>query len=392
MPAVPACRRTNTHPRGGGDALGARRQRRWRRDLNPRTVLAVSRFQGECIRPLCHATADKGKGYTVCGMHAIVAESAEQLVWQEVPDVSAGPGEVLIKVAAAGVNRADVLQAAGMYPPPPGASQIIGMEVSGVIAAVGSDVTKWAVGQEVCALLAGGGYAEYVAAPAGQVLPIPAGVDLVDAAGKPEVACTVWSNLVLTAHLSEGQLVLLHGGASGIGSHAIQVARALGARVAVTAGSAEKLDLCRELGAQITINYRDEDFVARLREETDGAGADVILDIMGAAYLDRNIDALATGGQLIIIGMQGGITAELNIAKLMGKRARVIGTTLRARPVSGPNSKSAIVEAVTASVWPMIADGRIRSIIGARMPIQQAGEALQLLVSGNVAGKIVLTV
>jgi putative PIG3 family NAD(P)H quinone oxidoreductase len=325
-------------------------------------------------------------------MHAIVAESAEQLVWQEVPDVSAGPGEVLIKVAAAGVNRADVLQAAGMYPPPPGASQIIGMEVSGVIAAVGSDVTKWAVGQEVCALLAGGGYAEYVAAPAGQVLPIPAGVDLVDAAGKPEVACTVWSNLVQTAHLSEGQLVLLHGGASGIGSHAIQVARALGARVAVTAGSAEKLDLCRELGAQITINYRDEDFVARLREETDGAGADVILDIMGAAYLDRNIDALATGGQLIIIGMQGGITAELNIAKLMGKRARVIGTTLRARPVSGPNSKSAIVEAVTASVWPMIADGRIRSIIGARMPIQQAGEALQLLVSGNVAGKIVLTV
>jgi putative PIG3 family NAD(P)H quinone oxidoreductase len=325
-------------------------------------------------------------------MHAIVAESAEKLVWQEVPDVSAGPGEVLIKAAAAGVNRADVLQAAGKYPPPPGASEIIGMEVSGVVAAVGPDVTKWSVGQEVCALLSGGGYAEYVAAPAGQVMPIPSGVDLVDAAGKPEVACTVWSNLVLTGHLSEGQLVLLHGGASGIGSHAIQVARALGARVAVTAGSAEKLDLCRELGAQITINYRDEDFVARLREETGGAGADVILDIMGAAYLDRNIDALATEGQLIIIGMQGGITAELNIAKLMGKRARVIGTTLRARPMSGPNSKSAIVEAVTASVWPMIADGRIRSVIGARMPIQEAAAAHQLLVSGKVSGKIVLTV
>jgi len=325
-------------------------------------------------------------------MHAIVAESAEQLVWQEVPDVSAGPGEVLIEVAAAGVNRGDVLQAAGKYPPPPGASQIIGMEVSGVIAAVGSDVTKWSAGQEVCALLAGGGYAEYVAVPAGQVMPIPGGVDLIDAAGKPEVACTVWSNLVLTAHLSEGQLVLLQGGASGIGSHAIQVARALGARVAVTAGSAEKLDLCRELGAQITINYRDEDFVARLREETDGAGADVILDIMGAAYLDRNIDALAADGQLIIIGMQGGVTAELNIAKLMGKRARVIGTTLRARPVSGPNSKSAIVEAVTASVWPMIADGRIRGVIGARLPIQQAAEAHQLLVSGKVSGKIILTV
>ncbi len=325
-------------------------------------------------------------------MRAIVAESAEQLVWQEVPDVSAGPGEVLIKVAAAGVNRADVLQAAGKYPPPPGASPIIGMEVSGVIASVGPEVTKWSVGQEVCALLAGGGYAEYVAVPAGQVMPIPGGVDLIDAAGKPEVACTVWSNLVFTAHLSEGQLVLLQGGASGIGSHAIQVARALGARVAVTAGSAEKLDLCRELGAQITINYRDEDFVARLREETDGAGADVILDIMGAAYLDRNIDALAPDGQLIIIGMQGGVAAELNIAKLMGKRARVIGTTLRARPVSGPNSKSAIVEAVTASVWPMIADGRIRGVIGARLPIQQAAEAHQLLVSGKVSGKIILTV
>jgi putative PIG3 family NAD(P)H quinone oxidoreductase len=325
-------------------------------------------------------------------MHAIVAESSDQLVWQEVPDVSAGPGEVLIKVAAAGVNRADVLQAAGRYPPPPGASEIIGMEVSGVIAQVGSDVSRWSVGQEVCALLTGGGYAEYVAVPAGQVLPIPQGVDLVDAAGLPEVACTVWSNLVMTAHLGEGQLLLMHGGASGIGTHAIQVARALGARVAVTAGSAEKLETCRDLGAQITINYRDEDFVARLREETDGAtGANVIFDIMGASYLDRNIDALAADGQLVIIGMQGGVTGELNLGKLLGKRARVIGTTLRARPVSGPNSKSEIVAAVTASVWPMIADGRIRPIIGARMPIQEAAEAHRQLVAGKVHGKIVLT-
>src|ERR1700733_10227102 len=294
-------------------------------------------------------------------MRAIVAESAEKLLWQEVPDVSAGPGEVLIKVAAAGVNRADVLQAAGKYPPPPGASEIIGMEVAGVIseigAELGSDVTRWSVGQEVCALLAGGGYAEQVAVPAGQVMPIPAGVDLVDAAGLPEVACTVWSNLVMTAHLSEGQLLLLHGGSSGIGSHAIQVARALGVRVAITAGSAEKLAFFRDLGAQITINYRDEDFVARLRDETDGA--DVILDIMGAAYLDRNIDALAADGQLIIIGMQGGIQGELNIGKLLAKRARVIGTTLRARPVTGPNSKIEIVQAVTARVWPMIAEGRV---------------------------------
>ncbi len=323
-------------------------------------------------------------------MRAIVAESSDQLSWQEVPDVTGGPGEVLIKVAAAGVNRADVLQAAGKYPPPPGASEIIGMEVSGVVAEAGSGVTEWSVGQEVCALLAGGGYAEYVAVPAGQVMPIPDGVGLVDAAGLPEVACTVWSNLVLTAHLSEGQLLLMHGGASGIGTHAIQVARALGARVAVTAGSAGKLEFCRDLGAEITINYHDEDFVARLREETDGA--DVIFDIMGASYLDRNIDALATDGQLVIIGMQGGVQAELNIGKLLAKRARIIGTTLRRRPVSGPNSKSEIAQAVTASVWPMIADGRVREIIGARMSIQQAGDAHQELVSGTVTGKIVLTV
>ena len=327
------------------------------------------------------------------GMRAIVAESSDQLSWQEVPDPTAGPGEVLIKVAAAGVNRADVLQAAGKYPPPPGASEIIGMEVSGVISEIGAEagsgVTEWSVGQEVCALLAGGGYAEYVAVPAGQVMPIPDGVDLIDAAGLPEVACTVWSNLVLTAHLSKGQLLLMHGGASGIGTHAIQVGRALGARVAVTAGSAAKLEVCRELGAEITINYRDEDFVARLRDEN---GADVIFDIMGASYLDRNIDALATDGQLVIIGMQGGVQAELNIGKLLVKRARVIGTTLRGRPVSGPNSKSEIVQAVTAAVWPMIAEARVRPIIGARMPIQQAGEAHKKLVSGEVHGKIVLTV
>lgn len=323
-------------------------------------------------------------------MRAIVAESAEQLVWQEVPDASAGPGEVLIKVAAAGVNRADVLQAAGKYPPPPGASETIGMEVSGVVADVGADVTQWSVGQQVCALLAGGGYAEYVAVPAGQVMPIPAPVELVDAAGIPEVACTVWSNLVMTAHLGPGQLLLVHGGASGIGTHAIQVARALGARVAVTAGSPEKLELCRELGAQLTISYKDEDFVARLRQETDGA--DVILDIMGAAYLDRNIDALAPDGQLVIIGMQGGVKSEINLGKLLAKRARVIGTTLRARPVSGPNSKSAVVSAVIASVWPMFASERVRPIIGKRLPIQQAAEAHQLLQSGGTFGKILLTV
>jgi putative PIG3 family NAD(P)H quinone oxidoreductase len=325
-------------------------------------------------------------------MYAIVAETADQLVWQQVPDVTPSRSEVLIKVSAAGVNRADILQAAGHYPPPPGAGELLGMEVSGVVAAVGDDVTKWSPGQEVCALLAGGGYAEYAAVPAGQILPIPDGVDLNDAAGLPEVACTVWSNLVLTANLSQGQLILIHGGASGVGSHAIQVARTLGARVAITAGSAAKLELCRELGAEITIAHRDEDFVVRVREATDGAGADVILDIMGAVYLDRNLDALASDGQLIVIGMQGGVMGELNLAKLVSKRARVIGTALRGRPADGPSGKSTIVESVVTSVWPMIADRRIRPVIGAQMPIEQAAEAHRLLASGRVTGKIVLTV
>jgi putative PIG3 family NAD(P)H quinone oxidoreductase len=325
-------------------------------------------------------------------MYAIVAESADRLVWKQVPDVAAGSGEVLVKVSAAGVNRADLLQAAGLYPPPPGASELLGMEVSGVIETVGDDVTGWSPGQEVCALLAGGGYAEYVAVPAGQLLTHPIGLDLTDSAGVPEVACTVWSNLVMTAHLSEGQLLLMHGGASGIGTHAIQVARALGARVAVTAGSSAKLDFCRELGAEILINYHDEDFVERVKQASDGAGADVIFDIMGAAYLDRNVDALATEGRLVIIGMQGGVKGELNIAKLLSKRAHVIGTTLRGRPTNGPNSKSEVVAAVTESIWPMIADGRVRPIIGARLPIQDAAEAHRLLNAGEVTGKVVLTV
>jgi len=324
-------------------------------------------------------------------MYAIVAESADHLVWQQVSDVSPGPGEVLVKVAAAGVNRADLLQAAGQYPPPPGASELLGMEVSGVIAELGNDVGGWSPGQEVCALLAGGGYAEYVVVPVGQLLPRPDGVDLADAAGLPEVACTVWSNLAMTGHLHTGQVLLLHGGASGIGSHAIQIARAMDARVAVTAGSTGKLDFCRELGAEITINYHDEDFVAAVKETTDGAGANVILDIMGASYLDRNIDALASDGHLVIIGMQGGIKGELNIGKLLSKRAHVIGTTLRGRPTTGPSSKSEVVAEVTRSVWPMIADGRVRPIIGAEIPIQDAAEAHQLLSAGKVTGKIVLT-
>jgi putative PIG3 family NAD(P)H quinone oxidoreductase len=325
-------------------------------------------------------------------MRAVLAETGGRLSWQEVPDVRPGDNEVLIKVHCAGVNRADLLQAAGKYPPPPGASEILGLEVSGRVAAIGDGVTQWSVGQHVCALLAGGGYAQFVVVPAGQVMPIPDTVPVHHAASLPEVACTVWSNLVMTARLTSGQLVLVHGGASGVGTHAIQVARALGSRVAITAGTKNKLDLCTELGAEITISYRDEDFVERLRAESGGAGADVILDIMGAAYLDRNIDALALDGRLVIIGMQGGVRGELNIGKLLGKRAGVIATALRSRPASGPGSKSEIVTEVVANVWPMIADGRVRPIISAEFPIEQAGAAHELLGSGEVSGKVLLRV
>jgi putative PIG3 family NAD(P)H quinone oxidoreductase len=299
---------------------------------------------------------------------------------------------VLIDVVASAVNRADVMQRQGHYPPPPGASEVPGLECSGRIAALGRGVTGWKVGDEVCALLSGGGYAEKVTVPAGQVLPVPPGVELHEAAALPEVACTVWSNVVMTAGLTTGHVVLFNGGASGIGTHGIQVARALDCRVAVTAGSTRKLDLCKELGAEILINYRDEDFVERVREATDGAGADVILDIMGAPYLDRNIDALAADGRLVVIGMQGGIKAELNVAKLLGKRAGVFGTTLRARPAYGPGSKSEIVREVVRNVWPMVADGRVRPIIGAEFPIEQAAAAHELLRSGDVSGKVLLRV
>jgi putative PIG3 family NAD(P)H quinone oxidoreductase len=324
-------------------------------------------------------------------MHAIVAESSTSLAWQEVPDVAAQPGEVVIEVAAAGINRADLLQASGNYPPPPGASDILGLEVSGRIVELGEGISPWSVGQEVCALLSGGGYAERVAVPAGQVMPLPDGIGLHEAASLPEVACTVWSNLAMTAHLADGQMLLIHGGASGIGTHAIQVAKALGARVAVTA-SAAKLETCSVLGADVTIDYREEDFVERIRAETGGAGADVILDIMGAAYLDRNVDALAPDGRLVVIGFQGGVTAELNLGKLMAKRAGVISTALRSRPVDGPSGKSAITEAVVANVWPMLADGRVRPIIGAELPIEEAAQAHALLKSGEVPGKILLRV
>lgn len=314
----------------------------------------------------------------------------EVMQWSQVPDPAPGPGEVVVDVAASAVNRADTLQRQGHYPPPPGASEVPGLECSGVIAGLGDGVTEWQVGQEVCALLAGGGYAQRVVVPAAQLMPVPAGVDLVAAAGIPEVACTVWSNVVMRAGLHEGQTFLVHGGSGGIGTHAIQVASALGCTIATTAGSDERLARCRDLGAQITINHRTEDFVERLRAA--GPGADVILDNMGAKYLSRNLDALAPDGWLAIIGMQGGMTGELPIGKVLAKRARITATGLRGRPSDGPSGKAEIVRQVTEHVLPMFADGRVRPVIHTTVPAEDADEAHRILESGDAFGKILLRV
>jgi putative PIG3 family NAD(P)H quinone oxidoreductase len=314
----------------------------------------------------------------------------EVLSWAEVPDPVCGPGEVIVDVAATAVNRADLLQRQGFYPPPKGASEILGLECSGVVSEVGEGVVGWTVGDEVCALLAGGGYAERVAVPAGQLLPRPAGVELATAAALPEVTCTVWSNVFLLAGLRRGESFLVHGGSSGIGTMAIQLAARAGARVFTTAGTPAKLDVCRELGADTGINYRDEDFVERVREETDGRGVDVILDNMGGKYLGRNVDALADGGRLVIIGMQGGTKAELDIAKLLGKRASVHATALRSRPSSGPGGKADIVAAVRHDVWPDVERGGIRPIVDRRLPMSRAGEAHAVVEASEHIGKVLL--
>lgn len=285
------------------------------------------------------------------------------------------------------MNRADLLQRQGHYPPPPGIADYPGLECSGRVAALGPDVSGWRVGDEVCALLAGGGYAERVVVPAGQVLPIPRGIDPVTAAGLPEVACTVWSNAFMLAGLRSGESFLVHGGGSGIGTLAIQLAAHAGARVFTTAGSAEKLARCRQLGADVTINYREEDFVARVREETAGRGVDVILDIVGASYLARNLAALAADGRLVIIGLQGGRRAELDLGTLLARRGTVRATSLRSRPI---DQKAEIVAAVLTSVWPLLESARIRPVIDRTLPLNRADEAHALLEAGEVVGKIVL--
>ncbi|MEU3463347.1 NAD(P)H-quinone oxidoreductase [Streptomyces sp. NPDC006733] len=318
-------------------------------------------------------------------MYAITIPEAggpEALVWAEVPDPVPAAGEVLVEVVAGAVNRADLLQRQGFYDPPPGSSPYPGLECSGRIAELGPGVAGWAVGDEVCALLSGGGYAQKVVVPAGQLLPVPKGVDLVAAAALPEVACTVWSNVFMVAHLRPAETLLVHGGSSGIGTMAIQLAKAVGAKVAVTAGSAEKLEACRELGADILINYREQDFAELV-------SADVILDIMGAKYLERNVDALAVNGRLVIIGLQGGAKGELNLGKMLAKRVAVAATSLRGRPLG---EKAAIVAAVREHVWPLLEAGTVRPVVDRTVPMSDAAEAHRIVEGSTHIGKVVLTV
>jgi putative PIG3 family NAD(P)H quinone oxidoreductase len=312
--------------------------------------------------------------------------AAEVLQIQDVPDPEPAPGEVVIAVAATAVNRADLLQRQGFYPPPPGASNIIGMECSGTIHTLGAGVTGWNVGDQVCALIAGGGYAEQVAVPAGQLMHIPSGVPLIDAAALPEVTCTVWS-MVFGAHagrLLHGERFLVHGGTSGIGTMAIQLAHQRGAAVLATAGSPRKLDVCRDLGADVVINYKDEDFLERA-----APGVDVILDNMGASYLQRNVNALRMDGRLIVLGLQGGVKGELNLSTLLNKRATVHAAGLRFRSAE---SKAQIVAETQSAVWPMIESGAVRPVIDRVFGLQEAAEAHRLVESSTHVGKVLLKV
>jgi putative PIG3 family NAD(P)H quinone oxidoreductase len=324
-------------------------------------------------------------------MHAITISEpggVDVLRWEKVPDPTPGPGEVIVDVTATAVNRADLLQRQGHYPPPPGVSQILGLEASGTISAVGAAIGLDRIGEKVTALLSGGGYAQKVAVPIGQIMSVPPGISLIEAAALPEVACTVWSNLDMTANLSEGEWLLIHGGGSGIGTAAIQIGRALGARIAVTAGSAAKLERCAHLGADTLINYNEQDFVEIVMDQTHGRGVNVILDNMGASYLERNVKALARDGRLLIIGLQGGTSADLNINALLRKNGSVHATSLRGRPES---EKAAICSQVERTVWPWVHAGLVHPIIDRVLPLRDAAYAHQLLADGAVTGKIVLS-
>jgi putative PIG3 family NAD(P)H quinone oxidoreductase len=325
-------------------------------------------------------------------MHAITLPrpgGPEVLEWTERAAPEPGRGEVLLDVVATALNRADLLQRQGTYAPPAGTTDVLGLECSGTIAALGENVSGWRVGDPVCALLAGGGYAEQVVVPAAQLMPIPSGVDVLTAASLPEVACTVWSNLVLTARIAVGETLLVHGGAGGVGTHAIQVGKAIGTTVAVTAGSTDRLARCAELGADVLVNYREQDFVTEIREATGGRGADVVLDNMGASYLRRNVDVLARNGRLVVIGLQGGTKADLNLLPLLNKCASVTATGLRYRPVE---EKARIVADVVSNVWPLIEAGVVRPVVHDVLPIARAADAHRAMESGEVFGKVVLQV
>ncbi|TBR17019.1 MAG: NAD(P)H-quinone oxidoreductase, partial [Chitinophagaceae bacterium] len=315
------------------------------------------------------------------------SDLVDVLTLADVPDPTPGPGEVLVDVVATAVNRADLLQRRGFYEPPPGASRYPGLECSGRIAALGEGVSGWSVGDKVCALLSGGGYAEKVAVPAGQLLPVPRGICLVDAAALPEVACTVWANVFMLAALRPGEVLLVHGGTSGIGTMTIQLATRHGARVLCTVGTDEKAQRATDLGAELAINYRTADFVEAVRDAT--GGADVVLDNMGGAYLSRNVDVLRTGGRLVVIGLQGGVKGELDLGALLAKRGAVHATSLRARPVE---EKAAIVAAVREHVWPAVEAGEVRPVIDRVLPLDRVAEAHAVLEASTHVGKVVLRV
>jgi putative PIG3 family NAD(P)H quinone oxidoreductase len=327
-------------------------------------------------------------------MRAVVVTepgSPDVLEVHDVPDPEPQPGEVIVEVTATAINRADLLQRQGNYPPPPGAPPYLGLECSGTIAALGEGVAGWQVGDEVCALLAGGGYAERVAVPFGQLLSVPSTVSLVDAAALPEATCTVWSMVFgpVAGRLQPGERLLVHGGTSGIGTTAIQIAKARGTTVFATAGTPRKVRVCRELGAAVAINYRDEVFEDRVAAETAGQGVDVILDNMGAAYLERNMNSLAVGGRLIVLGLQGGVKGELNLGVLLAKRATVHAAGLRARPLG---DKAAVVAETQANVWPLIESGAVRPLIDRVLTLDDAAEAHRLVESSEHIGKVLLRV
>ncbi|MFF1633997.1 NAD(P)H-quinone oxidoreductase [Leifsonia sp. NPDC058248] len=314
---------------------------------------------------------------------------AHVLTLAELPEPVPGDREVLIRVAAAGLNGADLSQRRGYYPSPPGAAEWPGLEVSGEVAAVGGSVTEWSIGDRVCALLPGGGYAELATADAGLVLPVPPGIDLIEAAGLPEVVATVWSNVFLNAGLLPGERLLIHGGSSGIGSMAIQLGAVFGATVLATAGTAEKVQFSRELGADVAIDYNTQDFVEIVRDATDGHGADVVLDIVGGDYIARDLDALAIGGRIMSIANRSNRPSTLDVNLLMHKRARLWGTTLRARPLA---ERVAIIASVREHVWPHLAAGRVHPVIDSVYPFEDATQAHLRMESSHHLGKILLQV